>query len=99
MMQTSSTGRGTRRHTYGGNPEDLAVVTKNSICTGIRTAARIAIELMGLSETGCDLNHKRLTLIEIERPPNTGIFRRRSTGRGAAIGEPESGTNQAARRS
>jgi len=31
MMQTSSTGRGTRRHTYGGNPEDLAVVTKNSI--------------------------------------------------------------------
>jgi len=24
MMQTSSTGRGTRRHTYGGNPEDLA---------------------------------------------------------------------------
>ena len=24
MTQTSSTGRGTRRHTYGGNPEDLA---------------------------------------------------------------------------
>jgi len=24
MTQTSSTGRGTRRHTYGGNPDDLA---------------------------------------------------------------------------
>jgi len=24
MTQTSSAGRGTRRHTYGGNPEDLA---------------------------------------------------------------------------
>ena len=24
MTQISSAGRGTRRHTYGGNPEDLA---------------------------------------------------------------------------
>ncbi|MGA7872442.1 MAG: hypothetical protein WCA22_16270 [Candidatus Binatus sp.] len=32
-------------------------------------AARIAIELMRSNETGCNLNHKWLTLIEIERPP------------------------------
>jgi hypothetical protein len=31
----------------------------------------IAIELMRLNGTGCNLNHKRLTLIEIEQPSDT----------------------------
>jgi hypothetical protein len=41
-------------------------------------AARIAIESMRLGETGCDLNSRRSTLIEIEKPSDTSILTRRT---------------------
>ena len=58
--------------------------------------ARIAIESMRLGKTGCDLNSRRSTLIEIEKPSDTSILTRR---RCVAIDEQEPGTNQAASRS
>lgn len=40
---------------------ERAVPTKSSIRTGILSTARIAIELMGLGNMGCNLNGKRPT--------------------------------------
>jgi hypothetical protein len=54
---------------------------------------------MGSNGTGCDPNYKRLTLIEIENPPMRRSSDDGVMGRRATIGEQESGTNQADRRS
>lgn len=54
---------------------------------------------MRWNETGCDPNHKRLTADRDRKTLRYIDPQTTATGRDATIGEPESGTNQAARRS
>ena len=48
MTQTSSTGRGTRRHTYGGNPEDLARDVRNLSTLGVKALKDKWLALYGV---------------------------------------------------
>src|SRR5271155_4229037 len=67
-----------RGHKIGHNLGcDLLSLPKIPSEPELERLQEIAIELMGLSGTGCDLNHKqRTSTIEIA-PPDTEIVRRR----------------------
>jgi hypothetical protein len=63
----------------------------------IRGSKSTTIDVMRSKETGCDLKHERITLIEIEKLRYI-VLKQRRIGRRATIGDRESGTNQAAKR-
>jgi hypothetical protein len=71
---------------------------QNSSKPEFERSARIGFELIRFSEAGCDPNHQR-EILDGDRNALRYILDGSLTGRRETVGEQESGTNLAARRS